>query len=527
MPNIIAGAIGLTGSARYTLREMAQDAVGLLDHLEVDRAHVVGASMGGMIAQTLAAKHSDRVLSLCSIMSSAGGRKPAVMPRMSVIGTLLAKPPTEREAYATHVAKIFTRIGSTGYDPDYKHLRERSLLMYDRSFYPTGGARQLMAIMASGDRTRELHEIHCPTLVIHGLADKLIPSGAGEAVARAIPGARFEPIEGMGHDLPRALWPRITGSIAHNAERAKPERRSDRGASLRPPGPEALATPMRFALVTCERPIERDDDLDFVAPGPSPQGGRRRDARVDRSFCRLVLIRPGDDQLDLGLLRATGRVPGVAEVDGTGPPNLINPLGMVEWNFDKRYLLELEAAGVPTIPTVWIEPGGEAEAAAEIAELGWEQVVIKPVIDLGARNLVRVPAELVEEMLGRYDVATMAQPYLPSVAAEGELSLVHLGGELSHSLRKLPARGDFRVQPQYGGTHEAEEFGKVVREICEGAIAVAPGDPVYARVDVVGTESGPAVIELELIEPALYLDTDPRSGERLADALLAALAARN
>ena len=223
VPNIVAGAIGLTGSARYTLRDMSQDAVGLLDHLEVDRAHVVGASMGGMIAQTVAAEHRDRVLSLCSIMSSAGGRKPAVMPRMSVIGTLLAKPPVEREAYASHVAKIFTRIGSTGYDPDYEQLRERSLLMYDRSFYPAGGARQLMAIMASGDRTRELREIRCPTLVIHGLADKLIPAGAGEAVARAIPGARFEPIEGMGHDLPRALWPRITGSIAHNAGRAKPE----------------------------------------------------------------------------------------------------------------------------------------------------------------------------------------------------------------------------------------------------------------------------------------------------------------
>ncbi len=221
-PNIIAGAFGLTGSARYTLRDMSQDAVGLLDHLEVERAHVVGASMGGMIAQTLSAQHPDRVLSLCSIMSSAGGRKPGVMPRMSVIGTLLAKPPSEREAYASHVAKIFTRIGSTGYEPDYEQLRERSLLMYDRSFYPTGGARQLMAIMASGDRSRELRDIHCPTLVIHGLADKLIPAGAGEAVARAIPGARFEPIEGMGHDLPKALWPRITGSITHNAERAKP-----------------------------------------------------------------------------------------------------------------------------------------------------------------------------------------------------------------------------------------------------------------------------------------------------------------
>jgi glutathione synthase/RimK-type ligase-like ATP-grasp enzyme len=176
---------------------------------------------------------------------------------------------------------------------------------------------------------------------------------------------------------------------------------------------------------------------------------------------------------------------------------------------------------VPTIPTVWTEPGGVAESAAEIAELGWETVVIKPVIDRGARNLVRVETDLVEQMLGAFDVPTMAQPYLPSVAAEGELSLVYVGGELTHSLRKLPARGDFRVQPQYGGTHEAEVFGSVIREIASGAMAVAPTEPLYARVDVVGADDGPAVIELELIEPALYIDIAPPTAERVADALLA------
>ncbi len=222
VPNVIAGALGMTGSARYTLNDLAGDSIGLLDHLDVRRAHVVGASMGGMIAQTLASRHPDRVESLCSIMSGPGGRKPSTMPRLSVIGTLLARPPREREAYAAHVAKIFTRIGSPGYAPDYEHLRERSLLMYDRCFYPTGTARQLMAIMASGDRTAELHRIHCPTLVIHGKSDKLMPSSAGESVARAVPGARIELIEGMGHDLPIELWPRFTRSIADNAARAKP-----------------------------------------------------------------------------------------------------------------------------------------------------------------------------------------------------------------------------------------------------------------------------------------------------------------
>jgi glutathione synthase/RimK-type ligase-like ATP-grasp enzyme len=116
----------------------------------------------------------------------------------------------------------------------------------------------------------------------------------------------------------------------------------------------------------------------------------------------------------------------------------------------------------------------------------------------------------------------MAQPYLPSVAAEGEASLVHLGGELRHSLRRQPARGDFRVQPMYGGTHAAEEIGAVIREIAAEAVAVAPSVPLYSRVDVVGTDDGPAVMELELIEPRLFLDVAPRAADTFAEALLAA-----
>jgi pimeloyl-ACP methyl ester carboxylesterase len=222
-PNVLAGALGLTGSSRYTLSEMAGDAAALLDRLEVERAHVVGVSMGGMIGQSLAARHGDRVLSLCSIMSGPGGRRPSMMPRLGVIGTLLARPPREREAYADFVARLFARIGSPAFPPDRERLRERSLLMYDRCFYPTGTARQLMAIMASGDRAAELRRIACPTLVIHGREDKLVPPSAGKAVAREIAGARIELIEGMGHDLPRELWPRITDAIADNAARARPE----------------------------------------------------------------------------------------------------------------------------------------------------------------------------------------------------------------------------------------------------------------------------------------------------------------
>jgi pimeloyl-ACP methyl ester carboxylesterase len=219
-PNIIAGWLGRTGSAPYRLADMADDAAGLVDHLGIERAHVVGASMGGMIAQTLAARHPDTTLSLTSIMSGPGGRKVATMPRMSVIGTLLARPPSEREAYAAHVAAIFERIGSPGFEHDPERLRRRALLAYDRCFYPVGAARQLMAIMASGDRTEELHRIKAPTLAIHGADDRLLPAAGGRAVADAVPGARLEVIDGMGHDLPTQLWPRMVDLIAANAARA-------------------------------------------------------------------------------------------------------------------------------------------------------------------------------------------------------------------------------------------------------------------------------------------------------------------
>ncbi len=221
-PNGLAGAFGLGGGAPYVLADMAADAAGLLDHLEVDAAHVVGASMGGMIAQTLAARHRERVLSLCSIMSGPGGRRAATMPRMSVIGTLLSRPPREREAYATHVAKLFERIGSPDYETDMERLRRRALLSYDRCFHPAGAARQLAAIIASGDRTPEIRTITAPTLAIHGKADKLLPAAGSEALAEAIPAARLELFDGMGHDLPHQLWPRFVAAIAANAARAKP-----------------------------------------------------------------------------------------------------------------------------------------------------------------------------------------------------------------------------------------------------------------------------------------------------------------
>jgi glutathione synthase/RimK-type ligase-like ATP-grasp enzyme len=156
-----------------------------------------------------------------------------------------------------------------------------------------------------------------------------------------------------------------------------------------------------------------------------------------------------------------------------------------------------------------------------VAELGWERLVIKPAVDLGAMNLVRVDAEMAERLLARYERPVLIQPFLPSVSSHGEASLVYLGGELSHSLRKRPAGGDFRVQPLYGGTHEAIEPSAAELHAAERALAVSPGDPLYARVDLIPGEDGsPLVIELELIEPSLYLDVEPRGADVLARAML-------
>ena len=198
---------------------MAEDAAGLLRELELAPAHVVGASMGGMIAQTLAARHPESVRSLVSIMSNTGSRFSG-QPVLSLYRPLLTPAPSEREAFLAHVERLFTLIGSPG-RADVEDLRTTAALSYDRGRDPAATARQLAAILASGNRTRELRRIKAPTLVIHGSADRLVRPSGGQATARAIPGARLLRIEGMGHDLPRAFWPQIMDAIAENARLAE------------------------------------------------------------------------------------------------------------------------------------------------------------------------------------------------------------------------------------------------------------------------------------------------------------------
>jgi pimeloyl-ACP methyl ester carboxylesterase len=207
------------GKPAYLLRDLADDTVGLFDHLGIEAAHVVGASMGGMVAQQTAIDHPRRVLSICSIMSTTGNRRYR-FPRWRAFALLVAKPPSSREGYVEQAVKTFKVIGSPAYPMNEARFRELVGRAYDRSFYPPGVARQLHAINCSGNRTRGLRGLDLPAVVIHGTEDPLVRPIGGRETARAIPGARLRMIEGMGHDLPPELHQRFVDEIDSNAQRA-------------------------------------------------------------------------------------------------------------------------------------------------------------------------------------------------------------------------------------------------------------------------------------------------------------------
>jgi pimeloyl-ACP methyl ester carboxylesterase len=210
---------GRRATAPYLLRDMARDTTGLMDHLGIDAAHIVGASMGGMIVQTMAIEHPERVLSMVSIMSTTGSRWTG-LPSWRAMGVLLGAPPRNRDSAVERAVKTFRVIGSPGYPFDEERISDIAGRSYDRGHSAAGVVRQLHAITASGDRTRALRNVRVPTTVIHGKRDPLIRPGGGRATARAIPGARLKMIDGMGHDLPRELWPTFVDEIAGTAARA-------------------------------------------------------------------------------------------------------------------------------------------------------------------------------------------------------------------------------------------------------------------------------------------------------------------
>jgi pimeloyl-ACP methyl ester carboxylesterase len=208
---------------QYTLDDMADDTVGLLDVLELDSVHIVGVSMGGMIAQTVAATHPARVRTLTSIMSNTGARRTG-RPALSTWLMLAGRPPRTREEAQAREVKIFRHIGSHGFPFDEAWVRELGGLSYDRDPSPAGTGRQLAAIFRSGDRTRRLSAVTAPTLVIHGDRDRMVHPTGGAATVRAIAGARLETITGMGHDLPRGAWPRLLELIDTHARRSSDAR---------------------------------------------------------------------------------------------------------------------------------------------------------------------------------------------------------------------------------------------------------------------------------------------------------------
>jgi pimeloyl-ACP methyl ester carboxylesterase len=216
-------------AASYSLADMADDGIGLLDRLGIERAHVAGASMGGMIAQTMAARHPDRVLSLASIMSNTGHRWKGT-PGLRIYPMFMRRPADNREGAIESTISTFRLIGSPGFPFEEEELRRIAQLSYERGYNPAGSARQLAAILAAGDRTAELRRITAPTVVIHGTRDRMIRPSGGRETAKAIPGARLVEIDGMGHDLPPGAWDRIIDAIVSNIQRADASSRSTAAA---------------------------------------------------------------------------------------------------------------------------------------------------------------------------------------------------------------------------------------------------------------------------------------------------------
>ncbi len=223
VPDIMKLVIGAQRGEKiefpYTLEDMADDAIGLLDALKIDKAHICGASMGAMIVQVIAVRYPSRVLSLTSIMGSTGNPD-LPQPKQEAMKVILTPAPTEREAYIEESVKRWRVLYGTGFPFDEERRRKMATRAYDRSFYPQGFARQLAAILASGNRRPTLASIKVPTLVIHGGDDPLVPVEGGKDTAEAIPGAELLIIDGMGHSLPPETWPQIVGAIATNTAKA-------------------------------------------------------------------------------------------------------------------------------------------------------------------------------------------------------------------------------------------------------------------------------------------------------------------
>lgn len=215
---LAARLVGAPVAAPYTLSDMADDVAGLIEALGWGSAHVVGTSLGGMVAQHLAIEHPRRIRSLTSIMSTPGARR--YLPEPRALRALFAPQPRSAEEAGRHVERLFSAIGSPAWPIEGSRLRAIGERAHARGMSPRGFLRHFAAVMASGDRRPKLRQAHVPTLVIHGSRDPMFPLSAGRDLARMMPDATWLPIAGMGHDLPPALWPTLVAAIARHAERA-------------------------------------------------------------------------------------------------------------------------------------------------------------------------------------------------------------------------------------------------------------------------------------------------------------------
>lgn len=223
--DLAAARRGGSAAVAYTLDDMADDTVALLDVLHIERGHMVGTSMGGMIAQTVAIRHPSRVQSLCSIMSTTGADDVG-RPKPEAMAAITDRPPAQREAYVAFELANCRVIGSRRALVDEDWRRDRFERFFDRGIHPAGTGRQIMAMVASGSRNAALAGVSAPTLVIHGDIDTLVPLDGGEATARAIPGAHMLVIPDMGHEIPPAVQPEVVAAIVANARRGAQSRPS-------------------------------------------------------------------------------------------------------------------------------------------------------------------------------------------------------------------------------------------------------------------------------------------------------------
>jgi methylmalonyl-CoA mutase N-terminal domain/subunit len=416
--DIAAVLSGDLSSAAYTISDMARDATGLLDALALDSAHIVGASMGGMIAQAMAIEYPHRVRSLTSIMSTTGN--PAVgQPTPKATAALLAPRPPDREGTIERVVANYRVIGSPDFEFDEAALRERAARSYDRANDPAGVMRQMAAVPAGGDRTEELTTLRLPTLVIHGKQDPLATLSGGVATAEAIPNAELIVFDGMGHDLPRELWAQMTKAIAVLTRRAE----RDRGVanSTQPPGAQSAAR-MGADTTAPER------DVRFATLSGEPIDPLYTERDLPEALGDSIGL-PGEFPYTRGVYRSMyrGRLWTMRQFAGFGTPE--------ETNERFHYLLDHGQTGLSTAFDMPSLMGHDSDHPRSVGEVGREGVAVDTVLDM--ETLFRgIPLdEVTVSMTINAPAAIMLAFYVVAAGRQG-IPSDRLGGTIQTDILK-------------------------------------------------------------------------------------------